>query len=55
MRSGRVFITAPVITGKNAWLLGQAFFIAIYFVGMVLGFNAVRRSLGALVANAQQH
>jgi hypothetical protein len=34
--------------GKNAWLLGQAFFFAIYFVGILLSFNIVRRSLDAL-------
>jgi len=49
------FFYSPVATGKNAWLLGQAVFIAVYFAGMLLGFNAARRSLGVLVANAQQH
>ena len=49
------FYYSPVATGKNSWLLWQAFFIAVYFVGMVLGFNAARRSLGMLVANVQQH
>lgn len=36
--------------GKNAWLLGQAFFFAIYFAGIVLAFNTVRRALNAVVA-----
>lgn len=31
--------------GKNAWLLGQAFFFAIYFIGILLSFNVVRRAL----------
>jgi hypothetical protein len=31
--------------GKNAWLLGQTFFFAIYFAGIMLAFNAVRRAL----------
>ena len=36
---------SPVPTGKNAWLLGQAFFIAVYFVGVVAMFARVRRVL----------
>jgi hypothetical protein len=42
------FYYAPVAAGKNAWLLGQAFFIAIYFAGAVLAFNAARRALNTL-------
>ena len=38
--------------GKNAWLLGQAFFFAIYFAGIVLAFNTVRRALNAVPAGA---
>ena len=34
--------------GKNMWLLGQAFFFAIYFVGIAFSFNIVRRSLDAI-------
>jgi len=34
--------------GKNAWLLGQAFFFAIYFLGIVFSFNIVRRALDAI-------
>jgi hypothetical protein len=28
------FYYSPVAVGKNAWLLAQAFFIAVYFAGM---------------------
>ena len=38
--------------GKNAWLLGQTFFFAIYFAGIVLAFNTVRRALNAVAAQA---
>lgn len=38
--------------GKNAWLLGQAFFFAIYFAGIFLAFNTVRRALNAMPATA---
>jgi hypothetical protein len=38
--------------GKNAWLLGQALFFAIYFAGIVLAFNSVRRALNAVPAGA---
>ena len=33
---------SPVPAGKNAWLLGQALFIAVYFAGIILMFGAVR-------------
>ena len=46
------FFYSPVPTGKNAWLVSQAFFIAVYFTGAVLMFNAVRRALNALPATA---
>lgn len=36
---------SPIAMGKNAWLLGQAFFIAVYFVGMLGAFFAISRSL----------
>jgi hypothetical protein len=39
------FYYSPVAAGKNAWLLGQAFFIATYFVGLVVAFSAARRAL----------
>jgi hypothetical protein len=42
------FYYAPDIAGKNIWLLSQAFFFAIYFTGMVLGFNAVRHVLSGI-------
>ena len=46
------FYYAPLATGKNAWLLGQAFFIALYFTGTLLAFNAVRHALNAVPAGA---
>ena len=46
------FYYSPIAMGKNAWLLGQAFFIAIYFTGTILAFNIVRRALDALPAAA---
>ena len=46
------FYYAPIVTGKNAWLIGQAFFSAVYFAGAVVMFNAVRRALSALPAIA---
>jgi hypothetical protein len=36
---------SPVAVGKNAWLLGQALFIAIFFAGAVVMFAAVWRAL----------
>jgi hypothetical protein len=39
------FFYSPVLVGKNVWLLSQAFFIAIYFAGMVLGFVGASRAL----------
>ena len=42
------FYYSPIAIGKNAWLLGQAFFIALYFTGAVTMFNAVRRALNAI-------
>jgi len=44
---------SPVATGKNLWLLGQALFIAVYFMGIVLAFAGVRRALAALPAQAR--
>jgi hypothetical protein len=44
------FYYSPVATGKNAWLLGQAAFIAIYFAGMVSAFAGVRRELNAVAS-----
>ena len=43
---------SPVPAGKNAWLLGQALFIAVYFAGAVMMFNAVRRTLDAIPSAA---
>jgi hypothetical protein len=44
------FYYSPVAAGKNAWLLSQAFFIAVYFVGAVLMFGDIRRALNAIPA-----
>ena len=44
------FYYVPNITGKNVWLLGQAFFFAVYVVGAFLAFNTVRRRLDAIPA-----
>src|SRR5262245_32857938 len=46
------FYYSPVAGGKNAWLLWQAFFIAVYFVGTVMMFNTVRRALNAIPTTA---
>ena len=46
------FYYSPITVGKNAWLLGQALFIAVYFTGAVIMFNAVRRALNAIPAIA---
>jgi hypothetical protein len=42
------FYYSPVPAGKNAWLLAQAFFIAVYFAGAVMMFNSVRRALDTI-------
>lgn len=41
---------SPVAAGKNAWLLGQALFIAVYFAGMVLAFSDARHTLTRVAA-----
>lgn len=41
------FYYSPIADGKNAWLIGQAFFIGVYFAGAVLAFSEVRRALDA--------
>jgi hypothetical protein len=46
------FYYSPITVAKNAWLLGQAFFIAVYLTGAVIMFNAVRRALNAIPAIA---
>ena len=43
---------SPVAAGKNAWLLGQALFIALYFIGFVMMFNSVWRVLDRIPARA---
>jgi hypothetical protein len=47
------FYYSPIAVGKNAWLLGQAFFIAVYFAGAVMAFNAVRRALNTIPVPAR--
>lgn len=42
------FYYVPLAAGKNAWLLGQAFFMAVYFVGTVMAFIATRHSLNRI-------
>jgi hypothetical protein len=42
------FYYSPIGAGKNAWLLGQALFIAIYFAGMVSAFFNVRSELNVM-------
>ena len=44
------FYYSPIAVGKNSWLLGQAFFIAVYLAGALLMFNTVRRALNAIPA-----
>jgi hypothetical protein len=46
------FYYSPVVAGKNIWLLGQAFFIALYFTRMVLAFNDVRHALTRVAVTA---
>ena len=43
---------SPVVIAKNAWLLGQALFIALYFTGMVLASNDARHALTRVAAIA---
>ena len=46
------FYYSPIAAGKNAWLLAQAFFIAVYFMGAILMFNTVRHALNSIPATA---
>jgi hypothetical protein len=46
------FYYSPIAVGKNVWLLGQAFFIAIYLAGAVMMFNVVRRAVNSIPAVA---
>ena len=46
------FYYSPVAAGKNAWLLGQALFIAFYLLGLVIAFNHVRHALALAVQQA---
>jgi len=45
------FYYSPVPQGKNAWLLGQALFIAVYLLGALPMFNNARRTIN-LVSTA---
>ncbi|WP_439923031.1 hypothetical protein [Nitrobacter sp. JJSN] len=47
------FYYSPVAVGKNVWLLGQALFIAVYFAGTIFAFNAARRALNVVSAEAK--
>lgn len=42
------FYYTPDLVGKNVWLLGQAFFFAVYFTGILLAFNDARYALTRL-------
>jgi len=46
------FYYSPVPAGKNAWLLAQAFFIALYFVGLLIAFNDARHALALAARQA---
>jgi len=46
------FYYSPIPAGKNAWLLAQAAFIAIYLAGAAIMFGRVRRALNAIPATA---
>ena len=39
------FYYAPVGHAKNLWLIGQGAFVAVYFLGTLLMFNAMRTAL----------
>jgi len=42
------FYYDPVPTGKNAWLMGQGFFIVVYFIGLIRAFGNERRALNRI-------
>ena len=42
------FFYSPTAVGKNAWLLSQAFFIPVYFAGVVLAFAEIRGALDTI-------
>jgi hypothetical protein len=48
------FYYVPDIMGKNVWLLGQAFFLAVYCTGVVLVFNTIRHVLNAILASGSE-
>jgi hypothetical protein len=46
------FYYSPIAVGKNAWLLGQAFFIAVHLAGAAMMFNIVRHVLNTIPSTA---
>jgi len=46
----RSFYYSPIPARKNAWLLSQTLFIAVYFAGAIAAFSDVRRALDAALA-----
>jgi hypothetical protein len=46
------FYYSPIAAAKNAWLLGQALFIALYFTGVVLEFGDVTHVLARVATTA---
>lgn len=42
------FYYSPIAAGKNAWLIGQALFIGVYFLGIALLFRAVSPALSGI-------
>jgi hypothetical protein len=46
------FYYSPIAAGKNGWLLGQAFFIAVYLAGAAMMFNTARHTLNSIPTTA---
>jgi hypothetical protein len=42
------FFYSSTAVGKNTWLLSQAFFVAVYFAGVVLAFGEIRGALDTI-------
>lgn len=42
------FYYMPIAAGKNAWLLSQALFVAIYLAGAIMMFNTEQSALNAI-------
>jgi hypothetical protein len=47
------FFYSPIAAGKNAWLLSQALFIGVYFVGAILAFVEIRNALNTISNDAK--